>query len=127
MPPRELTLSDLHGSLADPLLDAMTFLNEITSRYPDAISFAPGRPNEELFEHERIPAYLDAYITYMQNVCGYSDQQVNTALFRYDRTKGQINDLIARTITNEHGIHIAPEADAITIGAQKGHLQVLPP
>ncbi|HKB29212.1 MAG TPA: PLP-dependent aminotransferase family protein [Streptosporangiaceae bacterium] len=125
MPPRELTLSDLHGSLADPLLDAMTFLNEITSRYPDAISFAPGRPNEELFEHERIPEYLDAYITYMQNVCGYSDQQVRTALFQYGRTKGQIHDLIARTIANDDGIHIAPEAVVITVGAQEGMLLVL--
>src|SRR5260370_6600881 len=125
MPPRELTLSDLHGSLADPLLDAMTFLNEITSRYPDAISFAPGRPNEELFEHERIPEYLDAYITYMQNVGGYPDREVRTALFQYGRTKGQIHDLRARTIASDDGMHAAPEAVVITVGAQEGMLLVL--
>ncbi len=122
MPPRELTLSGLHGSLMDPLLGAMTFLNEITSRYPDAISFAPGRPNEELFAHERITEYLDAYTAYMQNVCGYSRVQVRAALFQYGRTKGQIHELIARTIANDEGIHVAPEAIVITVGAQEGML-----
>ncbi len=125
MPPRELTLSDLHGSLADPLLDAMTFLNEITSRYPDAISFAPGRPNEELFSHERIPEYLDAYIAYLRNVCGLSHAQVRAALFQYGRTKGQIHDLIAATLVNDEGIHVDPGAVVITVGAQEGMLLTL--
>jgi (S)-3,5-dihydroxyphenylglycine transaminase len=125
MASRELTLGDLHGSLADPLLDAMTFLNEITSRFPGAISFAPGRPNEELFSHERIPEYLDAYIGYLQNVCGFSQAQVRSALFQYGRTKGQIHDLIAATLANDEGIHVDPDAVVITVGAQEGMLLVL--
>ncbi len=123
--PRELTLSELHGSLADPLLDSMTFLNEITSRYPDAISFAPGRPSEELFSHERIPEYLDAYIAYLRNVRGFSGTQVRSALFQYGRTKGQIHDLVAATVANDEGIHADPEAVVITVGAQEGMLLVL--
>ena len=45
-----LDLGELHASLAHPLLESMNFLNEIVSRYPRAISFAPGRPYEESFE-----------------------------------------------------------------------------
>jgi hypothetical protein len=41
-----LQKQDLHGSVSDPVLDTMNFLNEITVRYPRAISFAPGRPFE---------------------------------------------------------------------------------
>ena len=37
-----LRKEDLHASLSDPILDTMNFLNEITFRYPQAISFAPG-------------------------------------------------------------------------------------
>ena len=55
--PAGLTAADLHRSLSDPLLDTMNFLNEVTVRYPAAISFAPGRPHEEPFdaEHDRRP------------------------------------------------------------------------
>ncbi len=38
-----LTARDLHASLSDPSLTVMTFLNEVTLRYPDAVSFAPRR------------------------------------------------------------------------------------
>lgn len=33
---RPLRRTDLHGSISDPILDTMNFLNEITLRYPDA-------------------------------------------------------------------------------------------
>ncbi len=37
-------------ALSAPLLDVMTFLNEITHAYPSAVSFAPGRPAEQFFD-----------------------------------------------------------------------------
>jgi len=123
--PRKLDLRDLHGSLSDPLLDAMTFLNEITSRYPQAISFAPGRPSEHLFAHERIAGYLASYVGYLQESCGYSVDQVRTALFQYGRTKGQIHELIASTVANDEGIEATPEALVVTVGAQEGMLLIL--
>ena len=43
----------LKSWLADPLLDVMNFLNEVVLRYPEAISFAPGRPSERFFDVER--------------------------------------------------------------------------
>jgi hypothetical protein len=47
-----LRKEDLHASLSDPVLDTMNFLNEITFRYPKAISFAPGRPYDGFFDTE---------------------------------------------------------------------------
>ncbi|WP_413470776.1 hypothetical protein [Streptomyces sp. C8S0] len=35
-------MTELHSSVSEPVLDTMNFLNEVTHRYPDAISFAPG-------------------------------------------------------------------------------------
>ncbi|GDY51937.1 hypothetical protein SVIO_025600 [Streptomyces violaceusniger] len=40
----DLDARDLHGSLQDPVLGSIGFLNEVMSRHPDAISFAPGAP-----------------------------------------------------------------------------------
>ena len=45
----DLTEDTLHASLSDAALESMNFLNEIGMRYPDAISFASGRPTEDFF------------------------------------------------------------------------------
>jgi (S)-3,5-dihydroxyphenylglycine transaminase len=116
---------DLHGSLADPLLDTMNFLNEITSRYPKAVSFAPGRPYEGTFEPELIAEYLAAYTRYLQSDLGYSHAQVRTDMFQYGRTSGQIHGLIARTLVNDEDMHVPPESIVVTVGCQEAMLLVL--
>ena len=57
-----LRKEELHASLADPVLDTMNFLNEVTARYPHAISFAPGRPYEGFFEVEQVFAAVRRYL-----------------------------------------------------------------
>ncbi|MGW2402444.1 aminotransferase-like domain-containing protein [Kitasatospora sp. NPDC001664] len=122
LPP--LALTELHGSLADPLLDAMTFLNEVTERYPDALSFAPGRPHEGFFETEQVAKYLDVYLDHLRGR-GLTEDQVRTALFQYGPTKGVIADLIARTLANDEGLTVDPASVVVTVGAQEGMLLVL--
>lgn len=115
-----LDLGQLHGSLSDPLLDAMTFLNEVTSRFPDAISFAPGRPYEGLFETDSVHDHLTEYTEYLVRERGYSPEQVRTAVFQYGRTNGEIHDLIARTLANDEDLHVPAESVVVTVGAQEG-------
>ncbi|MGW4652445.1 aminotransferase-like domain-containing protein [Kitasatospora sp. NPDC004289] len=122
LPP--LVLTELHGSLADPLLDAMTFLNEVTERYPDALSFAPGRPHEGFFETEQVAKYLDVYLDHLRGR-GLTEEQVRSALFQYGPTKGVIADLIARTLANDEGLTVDPASVVVTVGAQEGMLLVL--
>jgi len=124
-PARTLVSTELHGSLDDPLLSSMMFLNEITSRFPDAISFAPGRPYEGLFDTDRIPEYLAAYTDHLATERGMSAAEIGTALFQYGRTNGQIHDLIARTVANDEGMLVAPEAIVVTVGAQEGMVLTL--
>ncbi|MFI2610470.1 PLP-dependent aminotransferase family protein [Kitasatospora sp. NPDC018619] len=116
--------TELHASLADPLLDAMTFLNEVTTRYPDAVSFAPGRPYEGFFEPEDVPAHLTAYLAHLAER-GLDRAAVRTALFQYGPTKGIITDLVARTLANDEGLTVDPAAVVVTVGAQEGMLLVL--
>jgi (S)-3,5-dihydroxyphenylglycine transaminase len=121
---RALALADLHSSLADPLLDTMTFLNEVTARYPDAVSFAPGRPYDGLFDPAAISDYLDTYTSHLRSA-GHSEEQVRAALYQYGRTKGQIHHLIAETLRNDEGIQIDPDAVVVTVGAQEGMFLLL--
>lgn len=120
-----LDLGQLHGSLSDPILDAMTFLNEVTTRFPDAISFAPGRPYEGLFETDSIHDHLTEYTEYLIRDRGYSPDRVRTALFQYGRTNGEIHELIARTLANDEDMHVAPESVVVTVGAQEGMILAL--
>jgi (S)-3,5-dihydroxyphenylglycine transaminase len=119
-----LDIADLHGSVADPLLDTMNFLNEITAQYPEAISLAPGRPYEGLFDTDSIPKYLGIYLEYLRGK-NYSDRQIQAALFQYGRTKGQIHELIAETLANDEGMRVSPDAVVVTVGAQEGMILVL--
>ena len=119
-----LLLGELHGSLSDPLLDAMTFLNEATSRYPGAVSFAPGRPYEGFFEPADVHDYLDAYLAHLADR-GLGPEAVRSTLFQYGPTKGVIADLVARTLANDEGLDVPPESLVLTVGAQEGMLLVL--
>ena len=122
--PPPLPLADLHASLSDPLLDAMTFLNEVTTRYPDAVSFAPGRPYEGFFEPQDVHGYLDTYLDHLR-ARGLDRDEVRTALFQYGPTKGIIPELVARTLANDEGLQVDPAALVLTVGAQEGMLLVL--
>jgi (S)-3,5-dihydroxyphenylglycine transaminase len=118
-------LTDLHGSLGEPLLDTMNFLNEVTARFPDAVSFAPGRPYDEPFDPSVVAGYLDAYAKYLERDRGLSQRQVGGLLFQYGRTKGQIHELVAATVANDEGIEVPPESIVVTVGAQEGMLLAL--
>ncbi|MFK8907876.1 PLP-dependent aminotransferase family protein [Streptomyces sp. YS-3] len=120
-----LDRADLHASLADPALVSMTFLNEVAGRYPDAISFAPGRPTEETFDVADLHRYLDAYTRYLAEHRGYDEVRVRRELFQYGRTKGVVHELIARQLELDEGIAVDPEAIVVTVGAQEALWLVL--
>ncbi|WP_194923067.1 aminotransferase class I/II-fold pyridoxal phosphate-dependent enzyme [Catenulispora pinisilvae] len=120
-----LATGELHASLRDPVLDAMNLLNEVTLRYPESISFAPGRPYEGWSEVSEIARYLDVYVEYLREELGYDAQQIRTNLFQYGRTSGHINALVSRTILNDEKIHASAESIVLTVGAQEAMLLVL--
>ncbi|MFE0173461.1 PLP-dependent aminotransferase family protein [Streptomyces sp. NPDC059002] len=120
-----LDLGELHGSLTDPVLDAMNFLNEVVARFPDAVSFAPGRPSEGTFEPEDLARHLRSFSDHLEQESGWSRDQVRTLLFQYGRTNGIIHDLIARTLANDEGIEVAPESVVVTTGCQEAMLLTL--
>jgi (S)-3,5-dihydroxyphenylglycine transaminase len=105
---------NLNKGLNSSKLSVMNFLNEITGRYPNAISFAPGRPLEDYFNVEKAFTYVNQYVEYMNtyNHC-YS------SLGQYGNTKGLIGDVICQLIANDEGIIVGQENVLVTVGCQE--------
>lgn len=106
--------------LSEPLLDVMNFLNEVVLRYPDAISFAPGRPSERHFEVERSLGRAAVWVNHRTRVSDRAASMAWNGLGQYGNTNGIINDLIARQLAADEGIHANPESIVVTTGCQEG-------
>ncbi|MYV58328.1 aminotransferase class I/II-fold pyridoxal phosphate-dependent enzyme [Streptomyces sp. SID4931] len=115
---------DLHGSVSDPVLDTMNFLNEITGRFPDAVSFAPGRPHEGFFDIEDMFNHIRRYIDHLIER-GTSAADIRTAMYQYGPTAGIIRELIADSLRADESIDVTPESIVVTVGAQEGMLLTL--
>jgi (S)-3,5-dihydroxyphenylglycine transaminase len=119
-----LRQEELHASVSDPVLDTMNFLNEVTFRYPDAISFAPGRPYDGFFRVEQIMTHIERYIEYLAAL-GNSPGLIRSALFQYGPTAGQIQELIARSLRDDENIEVPAESIVVTVGCQEAMFLVM--
>ncbi|HET8662226.1 MAG TPA: aminotransferase class I/II-fold pyridoxal phosphate-dependent enzyme [Micromonosporaceae bacterium] len=116
---------DLHASLSDPVMETMNFLNEIAMRYPQAISFAPGRPHDKFFSTEQIFDYIRRYLEYLEKDEGRTPDQVRSLMYQYGPTAGQIRELIADSLRLDENIDVPAESIVVTVGAQEAMLLVL--
>jgi (S)-3,5-dihydroxyphenylglycine transaminase len=119
-----LRREDLHASLSDPILDTMNFLNEVTFRYPKAISFAPGRPYDGFFDTEQIFVYIRRYLDHLAER-GTSPEQARAAIFQYGPTAGAIRELIASSLHRDENIDVPAESIVVTVGCQEAMLLTL--
>ncbi|HET6989631.1 MAG TPA: PLP-dependent aminotransferase family protein, partial [Kribbella sp.] len=120
----DLELTELHGSLTDRALNSMNFLNEVSHHYPEAISLAAGRPTEEYFALEDLHRYLDLFADHLRSE-GYDEPAVRRTIFQYGRTKGVIQDLVARNLAVDEDIRVDPEAIVVTVGCQEAMVLTL--
>lgn len=107
-------------------LAVMNFLNEAENDYPDAISFASGRPAEAFFSFER---WLDAIPTYQEYAAKSTGQSMLLAgrrLAQYGRTGGIINTLVAQQLRLDEGIDCQPDQVIVTAGCQEALALIVP-
>nr|WP_239164741.1 PLP-dependent aminotransferase family protein [Actinoplanes palleronii] len=100
------------------MMDTMNFLNEVVMTYPEAISFAPGRPYEGFFEIEQIFTDLRRFLDHL-SARGRSAAEVRSTLFQYGPSAGIIRDLIAESLRADEGIDVPPESIVVTVGCQE--------
>ncbi|MER7847654.1 PLP-dependent aminotransferase family protein [Kitasatospora sp. NPDC096077] len=115
----DLHLADLHPSLADPAMTSMNLLNEISIRYPQAVSFAAGRPAEQFFELAAVHRHLDRYVGHLRAERGLSEEAARRQLLQYGRTKGIIHELIAEYLAVDEDIEVPAESIVVTVGCQE--------
>ncbi|MFE6099724.1 PLP-dependent aminotransferase family protein [Streptomyces laurentii] len=123
--PAVLELAHLHGSLSDPALLSMNLLNEVSDHYPDAVSFAPGRPDPGDFAIEDVHRYLRIWTEHVTEAEPRGAEAARNRLYQYGRTKGVIQDLVARNLAVDENIHADPESILVTVGCQEAMLLVL--
>ncbi|MFE4575388.1 aminotransferase-like domain-containing protein [Streptomyces chartreusis] len=102
----------------------MTFLNEVTTRYPDATSFAPGRPYDGLLAGHDVNGYLDRYREHLA-AGGLGPEEVAQQLLQYGPTAGTIRDLVAAMLRRDEGIDARPDDVVITTGCQEALIVTL--
>jgi (S)-3,5-dihydroxyphenylglycine transaminase len=110
----------LKSWLSDPLLDVMNFLNEVVLRYPQAVSFAPGRPAERHFDVEGSLAAAAPWVAARARALSVPPRAVWDDLGQYNKTNGIINEAIARQLAADEGITAAPGSIVVTTGCQEG-------
>ncbi|GGO95613.1 aminotransferase-like domain-containing protein [Wenjunlia tyrosinilytica] len=115
----EIDRSALHAAVADPVMESVTFLTEVMSKFPDAVSFAPGAPHESFFGSVDIARHIESYVGYLCRERGLTRAQAERRVFQYGATPGQINELVARALRTDEGIDVPPEAVVVTVGCQE--------
>jgi (S)-3,5-dihydroxyphenylglycine transaminase len=119
-----LDRAELHGSLGDPVLTSIAFLNEIMSRFPDAISFAPGAPHLRFLRDLDVHRHVDRYVDHLCAERGLPPGQARRLLYEYGPSRGLITDLVSEALRDQ-GIDVPPEAVVITVGAQEAMVLTL--
>lgn len=120
----ELVRESLHTSVTDPVAASMNFLNEVASRFPEAISLAAGRPFDEFYAVEDVERYLAAYVGYLR-AQGAGEAHVRQAILQYGRTNGQIGAMIARFLEIDEDIRVPAESVMVTAGCQEAMIIAL--
>ncbi len=100
-------------------LDAMNFLNEVVMRYPEAISFAPGRPMERFFNVAGCLKGISTFANHGARRHGGKSESFEDSLGQYGRTNGQIHELIARYLEKDESLRTDPRAIMVTSGCQE--------
>ncbi|MDT0412502.1 MULTISPECIES: PLP-dependent aminotransferase family protein [Streptomyces] len=114
-----LDLDTLHASLRHANVESMTFLNEVAQLFPDAVSFAAGRPCERYLSVEAVHRYIDLYRDHLAKELDGDLAKVHRTMLQYGRTKGIIDDLVAEHLAVDEAIHVDRESVVVTVGCQE--------
>jgi (S)-3,5-dihydroxyphenylglycine transaminase len=100
-------------------LAVMNFLNEVADDYPNAISFASGRPAENFFELDDWLGAIPRFQRHLTARRGADLEDTGRWLAQYGRTNGLINDLVAAQLQVDEGVPATPERVVVTAGCQE--------
>lgn len=99
--------------------EVMNFLNEVSGRYPRAVSFASGRPAQQFFRFEEMLAGVASYVDCFRRERALEADAAWALLAQYGPTNGIINTLISKQVAADHGVIAPPGQIVVTGGCQE--------
>lgn len=100
-------------------LDVMNFLNEMAEKFPEAISFAAGRPAEAFFQLEAWLQQVPRFAAHFAEQEGIAPARGMNRLAQYGRTNGVLNGMIAQQVARDEAIMCAPDQILLATGCQE--------
>lgn len=127
LPNREHVLRSysLNKNIGESFNDVIGFLNDIQFRFPKAISFVAGQPDENFFEIENHLSKFDLFVNHVASKTGLDRNQVINNIGQYNKTKGIINDILVEYLKTDEYIYLKEDDLIVTVGAQEAFSIIL--
>ena len=121
LPEPDTTLRNysLNANIGVQFNNVIGFLNDVQFKFPNAISFVAGQPDEDFFEIEDHLAEFNTYVDYAMRKTGDSRKNAVNCIGQYSKTKGIINDLLAEYLQKDENISVKEKDILVTVGAQE--------
>ncbi len=103
-----------------PTIESMNFLNEAAGRFPDAISFAAGRPPDGFVAATQVGSWLQHYVEHRAIKSKTTLEWLR--LGQYSDTAGVIRDLIVKYVECDEDVTVKVDDCIITNGFQEALL-----
>ncbi|MHA4812479.1 aminotransferase class I/II-fold pyridoxal phosphate-dependent enzyme [Flavitalea flava] len=121
LPEQDLILRNysLNSRLGKGFNNVIGFLNDTQYKFPDAISFVAGQPDENFFDIENNLSKFGTYVDHVVKTTGGTKLHVINKIGQYNKTKGIVNDIVAEYLRNDENINIKGSDILMTVGAQE--------
>ncbi len=127
LPDNDYTIRNysLNTCIGKDFKNVIGFLNDVQYKFPKAISFVAGQPDEYFFDIENNISKFDRYVNHIVAKSGKSRKAVINGIGQYNKTKGIINDILAEYLKNDENINLTGDDIIVTVGAQEAFSIIL--
>jgi len=121
LPDEDYTMRNypLNARLGTGFNDVIGFLNDIQFRFPEATSFVAGQPDEHFFDIENHILKFQLFVDHLVATTGQERKAVINKIGQYNKTKGIVNELVAKYLWKDESINVKGEHILMTVGAQE--------
>jgi len=121
LPDKDYTLRNfaLNKNLVRGFNNVIGFLNDAQYKFPQAISFVAGQPDEQYFDLEDQVASIDTYLQHLAANTGMDRTTLSNRLGQYGKTKGIVNEIVAEYLRKDENISMPADNILLTVGAQE--------
>lgn len=109
----------LNTALGKGFNNVIGYLNDIQYKFPDAVSFFAGQPDERLFEVEDHLSRFETYVEHRMEKTGRKRSDIVGNIGQYSKTKGIINDILVEYLRKDEHITVREQDILVTAGAQE--------